>query len=261
MSTFIGASTVYGSSSSWPSSLTFGTSDTPAGVVAGDRLVMFVTVRYGQRTFPLPADTTLGSFGGFTGWDFIATAQFSAFGLQGPGFTQIWAYTKRYVSGDLPLTATPLDPSGTAYTPIVASSSVYRLTLAAWRPSYGFSGLTADRGLGTAFNNATIIPESGIGTVIGSPAGVFVEGFFLSNNDLGAQTGTGFTTQYTQASITGRGGSFTIADKTFSSTTSSSGTSYTKPRGPDGAVILIALDQLDPSLSPAGGWSVGQIKY
>jgi hypothetical protein len=258
MPTFIGASTVYGSSSSWPSSLTFGTSDTPAGVVAGDRLVMFVTVRYGQRTFPLPVDKTLASFGGFTGWDYIATAQFSASGGVSSSFTQVWVYTKRFVSGDLPLTATPLDGSSTAYTPIL-TGGVYRLTLAAWRPSYAWSGLTAARSLGTAFNNATTLPSGAMSGVTGVSAGVFVQGFFLSDSDLGAKSGGAFTTRYTQASIANRGGSFTIADETFSSTTTSSGTSYTKPTGPDGAVILIALDQLDPALGT--GWSVGQIKY
>jgi hypothetical protein len=259
---------VYGSSSAWPSSLTIGTADVPSGVIAGDRLILFVQVQYGQRTFPT-VDDTLGSFGGVSTWTAIGTASFSAGGGSATQYWQLWAYTIRYDATLFPLTLTPQGTtSGTAYTPI-SGAPVYRAQLCAWRPSAAYGS----RATGTAFNNATLIPN---GSYSSNLSLTNTDGLLVAAATLPGTVGTtgpdatigtlssanGFTERFHQTPITNRGGSLKIADQTPGATGSYGGPLWTKPgafpTNPSGAAMLIAFNDPDPSMNE---WGVDQVRW
>lgn len=251
---------VYGSSSAWPSSLTIGTADVPSGVIAGDRLVLTIAVEYGQRLFPTPADDTLGSFSGLSTWTSIGTANFSAGGTVSTSRTQLWAYTIRYDAALFPLTVTPIGTtSGTTYTPIL-SRGYYRPQLFAWRPSNAY----ASRGLGTSFNNATLLPSTSYGSqTLTNSDGIVVAIAHLGNGGtIGSlSTSNGFTQRATQAAITDRGGSLVVADYAPGSTGSYNGPVWTKPTPYNGAAILMSFNDPDPAVAGSNEWGVGQVRW
>lgn len=265
--TFIGAGNpVYGSATGWPASLTIGTADVPSGVVAGDRLVLFVSVYYGQRTFPTPVDDTLGSFGGVSTWTSIGNASFTDGGVSANQFWQLWAYTIRYDSTLFPFTLTPQGAtSGTAYTPILGG--VYRAQLCAWRPSAAYGS----RSTGTAFNNATRIPNASYSASLTNADGLLVAAATLPGTS-GASgpdatigtlnTANGFTERFHQTPITNRGGSLKIADRTPGAAGSYNGPVWTKPgtspNNPSGVAMLIAFNDPDPSVNE---WGVDQVRW
>lgn len=254
MAAFVGASTVYGSTS-WPTSLSFTASDLPAGTTTGDRLVAFVTVSYSQKLSP-PADTTLNGFSGFSDWSTVPQASFAQTFTGAVIWTKIYSFTTRLTSGLLPLTIIPLDPTGATYVPVNYGS--YRLTVAAWRPSYGWSGRANASDTDSQTAPVKLSPDDSM-SVTGVGSGQFVEATFLAAGDLGSvSTANGFSVQYTQASIAGLGGSFTIADKSFSSTGTTGAIVFNKSNGP-AVNLLFALDVEDPALGT--GWSVDQIRY
>ena len=265
--TFVAAGApVYGSATRWPSSLTVTSSDAPVGVAAGDRLVLFVSVYYSQRTFPTPVDDTLGGFDGVSSWTAITPAQFSASGGTSNGFWQLWASTVRYSASLFPFTLTPLGTaSGVAYTPI-RTGGVYRAQLCAWRPS----GAYGSRGTGTAFNNADFLPNNAYSTSLTDADGILVAAAALPDaafdSTIGSlTTANGFTERFHQTPITDRGGSLKIADRTPGATGSYSGPVWAKPgqfpENPSGIAMVIAFNAPDPVVAGPGEWGVDQVRW
>jgi hypothetical protein len=258
--TFIGGGNpVYGSSTGWPASLTIAASDAPTGAASGDRLVLCISVRYGQRTFPLPVDDTLASFDGLSTWTSIGRAQSSVSGSASTSYTQLWSYTIRNSSTLYPFTITPIGTtSGTTYTPIL-STGYYRAQLFAWRPSRGYSS----RGLGSSNNTQTLLPNTTYGSQsLSDPDGIIVAVAALDSDSVGSlSTANGFTERFTQPEITNRGGSLVVADYGPGSTGTYPGPIWTKPSGPRGAAVLMSFNPLDPPLDGVGEWGVDQVRW
>jgi hypothetical protein len=251
---FVGASTVYNASNVWPSTLTFGTSDLPAGSAVDDRMVLIVTSYYVQRVIA-PVEPTLQQFGGISGWTDLGRVTAQTSGSSVDTFTEMWAYTTRRTAATFPLTIQPQTSDGSPITPNASSGQrFYRVSVAAWSPSAGFrTGASQEGG---AARNDTLSSTSSL-SVNGVGSGIFAQVNFVQFGDMGAvSSANGYTVRYTQPAVSLYGGSLTISDKSFTSSGASSQIVFNKPTGNFGLAINFALD-----VAEAGGWSVGQIKY
>jgi len=242
---WVGAgSVIYDSALRWPARLEITSASLPAGISTGDSLVLFVSVSYSQKTFPLPIDDKLGSFGGVSAWNAIAPAQFTSVGGVSTGFWQLWAYFMQYDESAFPFALTPLKESdGTPYDPVRAGGN-YRAQMAAWnRPL-----LYDDRDSGTAFNNATRIPNGGTSVNLTDEFGIVIAAAALPSSDTGTGGEIGaffldndFTEQFHEPPILDHGGSLKIADYAPGAATTVNGPQWVKPTGPSGIGLLFSL--------------------
>lgn len=235
---------IYDSALTWPASLEITAASLPAGISTGDSLVLFVSASYGQKTFPLPIDDKLGSFGGVSAWIPIDPAQFTSVGGTSTGYWQLWAYVMQYDESAFPFALTPLKASdGTPYIPVRTGGN-YRAQMAAWTPPL----LYGDRDSGTAFNNATRIPNGTTSVNLTDEFGVVIAAAALPSSDtgLGGEIGAfflanNFTEQHHEPPIQDHGGSLKIADYVPGGYGSVAGPQWVKPTGPSGIGLVFSL--------------------
>lgn len=237
----------------WPSSLTVSSGAAPSGVANGDRCVMFIGSSYSQDRSPL--DDRL-DYWDIPGWTYIHHGEFSATFSGAVRHHRIDAFTCRWSVNALPTTVTPVGVStGAGYVPALgAINTYYRAQIAAWRPSASPS----DTGSETSANTATLLPDSGFTlTAVDSEALAVVAGHLDSGSIGSFDTSNGFTERFHQAAITPQGGgSMKVADKSLAATSTASPV-WTKPTGPNGAVVGFVLDEGDPAVGRPLGWNVG----
>lgn len=236
-------SVIYDSTLRWPDHLEITDAALPSGISTGDSLVLFVSVSYSQQTFPT-LDDKLDSFSGVDAWNAIAPAQFSTSGGVTNGFWQLWAYVMQYDASAFPFALTPIgQTSGTQYTPVRTGGN-YRAQMAAWTPPL----LVGNSARGTAFNNATRIPNGSVSVTLTNDEGILIAAAALPSADTGTGGEIGaffldqnFTERHHEPPIVDHGGSLKIADYAPGVTGSRTSPQWVKPTGPSGISLMFSL--------------------
>ena len=244
---FVGAGPVaYDATTAFPASIAVSDS-TPANVVNGDRVLLFVTMfanSTASSTCPTPSGWTLVDSGD------LSTAAF--------GYVAMYVFTARWTSAATGATVSPtITTSAGAYS--------WRLQTAAWRPSKDV-GDTAVSSAGR-FNDNNNMGFASISNSYGTNGSMDIVAQVTQTGTLtgNGPTTSGWTLELDQAAVTNRGGAFRIADRlTTTNVTRSAGTwdregttnFYVQSIGWHG---FLDAPSDDPALGT--GWSVGQIKY
>lgn len=246
---FVGAGpAAYDATTAFPASIAVSDS-TPANVVTGDRVLLFVTMfanATATSTCPTPS-----------GWTLVDSFDLSDSVM---GYVAMYVFTARWTSAATGATVSPT---------ITTSASAYswRLQTGAWRPSKDV-GDTAVRGGGRFTDNNSLFfaPISSLYATNGAMQ------IAAQITQTGTLTGTGptsaggLTLELDQAAITNRGGAFRIADQLRTSNLltgaidawdrTGSNNFYTQSICWHG---FLDAPSDDPALGT--GWSVGRIKY
>lgn len=246
---FVGAGPVaYNATTAFPASINVSDS-TPANVVNGDRVLLFVTMfanSTATSTCPTPS-----------GWTLVDSRALSNAVM---GYVAMYVFTARWTSEATGATVSPtITTSAGAYS--------WRLQTAAWRPSKDV-GNTAVSSAGRFDDNddfffGTISNAYSTNGSMDIVAQITQTGTLTGNGP----TTSGWTLELDQAAVTNRGGAFRIADWLTTTNVSRgadtwdrTGTTnfYTQSIGWHGFLDAVSDD---PALGTGTGWSVGRIKY
>jgi hypothetical protein len=246
---FVGAGpAAYDATTAFPASIAVSDS-TPANVVTGDRVLLFVTMfanATATSTCPTPS-----------GWTLVGSQDLSNSVM---GYVAMYVFTARWTSAATGATVSPT---------ITTSASAYswRLQAAAWRPSKDVGATAVSSGGRFTDNNNLFF--GAISSRYGTNGSMEIA---AQVTQTGTLTGTGpvssapLTLKLDQAAITNRGGAFRVADLLVTSNISTgspdawdrTGTTnfYTQSICWHG---FLDAPSDDPALGT--GWSVGRIKY
>jgi hypothetical protein len=233
----------------WPSTLTVTSSDVPAGVATGDRLLLLV-----------PAITSNApSFHHFhvthPEWTTVTSV-----GQPGAGSPYLAVFTARNTAAAFPVTIESHTISHTLLADHVGD--IYRrwgAVIAAWSPS---STITTSQ-IGSA-SGTTPIPSVNLTTPTFAADGVAIAVALLSGGFYGAHTVNGFTEQGDRSPTwhAGYPATLKIADKAMTAGSGTSGIRWSHtPAGSTAGYVLLTLDDPDPPIVTPGGWSVGMIQW
>ena len=245
---FVGAGpAAYDATTAFPASIAVSDS-TPANVVNGDRVLLFVTMfanSTATSTCPTPS-----------GWTLVDTDDVSSTS----GYVAMYVFTARWTSA---ATGATVSPTITTF----AGAYSWRLQTAAWRPSKD----VGDTALSSAgrFNDNNNMGFASISNAYGTNGSMDIVAQVTQTGTLtgNGPTTSGWTLELDQAAVTNRGGAFRIADRLTTtnvsrgaSTWDRTGTTnfYTQSIGWHGFLDAVSDD---PALGTGTGWSVGQIKY
>lgn len=245
---FVGAGPVaYDATTAFPASIAVSDS-TPANVVNGDRVLLFVTMfanSTASSTCPTPS-----------GWTLVDSQDVSNAVM---GYVAMYVFTARWTSAATGATVSPtITTSAGAYS--------WRLQTAAWRPSKDVGDTAVSNG-GRFTDNSNLF-FGAISSLYGTNGSMSVTAQVTQTSTLTGTgpTSAGWTSELDQAAVTNRGGAFRIADRLFTTNVSTgavdawdrTGTAnfYTQSICWHG---FLDAPSDDPALGT--GWSVGRIKY
>ena len=245
---FVGAGPVaYDATTAFPASIAVSDS-TPANVVNGDRVLLFVTLfanSTATSTCPTPS-----------GWTLVSSQDQSNSVM---GYVALYVFTARWTSAATGATVSPT---------ITTSASAYswRLQTAAWRPSKAVGNTAVTVGQRNTDNSSLVFPT--VSSLYGSNGSMLVGAQITQSGTLsgtGPST-AGFTLELDQAAVTNRGGAFRVGDLLVTTNvTTGPGLAWARTGSPNFYTQSICWSGfLDaPSDDPAlgTGWSVGRIKY
>ena len=244
---FVGAGpAAYDATTAFPASIAVSDS-TPANVVNGDRVLLFVTMfanSTATSTCPTP-----------TGWTLVGSRALSNAVM---GYVAMYVFTARWTSAATGATVSPtITTSAGAYS--------WRLQTAAWRPSKDV-GDNEVSSAGRLNDNNNMIFEP-ISNSYGANGSMEIVAQVTQTGTLtGTGPGASYTLELDQAAVTNRGGAFRLADRLRTNNVSTGGVDawdregttnfYTQSIGWHG---FLDAPSDDPALGT--GWSVGRIKY
>ena len=244
---FVGAGPVaYDATTAFPASIAVSDS-TPANVVNGDRVLLFVTMfanSTASSTCPTP-----------TGWTLVDSEDFSNAVM---GYVAMYVFTARWTSAAAGATVSPtITTSAGAYS--------WRLQTAAWRPSKDVGDTAVS--VGTRFTDNNNLLFDPISNAYGTNGSMEIA---AQVTQTGTLTGTGpgalYTLELDQAAVTNRGGAFRLADRLRTVNVSTGAVDAWDREGTPNAYRqsicwhgFLDAPSDDPALGT--GWSVGRIKY